>query len=338
MLLLCFVSVANAALFKITNRTGGPAALLAMQLLEDDINKSLPDADHTNYLKGMANSSIMANKGLGIDYAADMSIIEAGLGIGIGADLGGSNGSFSKLVTGDVDANQIRGFGIQSTFMFGLHLGIIPFKGIGPFEFKRANLYFNLMSSDMPEQDGIEGKISSSGFHLQYKIIDEIGLPLGMLKWGGLSFSTGLEYSKMKISYSMAYDEGMEYSGTTASFDGNVKVGADIATYSIPLELTTSFQFLYIVAPFCGVAADFNFGEAKSIAELTGDITVTGIETGTGTASLSLGDKVSPETFSYRYLAGIQLNIPFARIYAQIQKSISPAGIWGIGLGARIAW
>ena len=41
MLLLCSISMANAALFKITNRTGGPAALLAMQLLEDDINKSL---------------------------------------------------------------------------------------------------------------------------------------------------------------------------------------------------------------------------------------------------------------------------------------------------------
>ena len=88
-------------------------AIAATQLLENDVNADLPDADASNYLIGMANASVMSVKGSGSDYANDVDLFVFKVSAGIGADIGDSTLS-------DFKSNTVRGVGISPSLMVGI--------------------------------------------------------------------------------------------------------------------------------------------------------------------------------------------------------------------------
>jgi hypothetical protein len=53
-------------------------------LIEADINEGLPSTDPDRLMEGMANSSVMAGKGIGTDYASGMTVFLLGAGVGKG--------------------------------------------------------------------------------------------------------------------------------------------------------------------------------------------------------------------------------------------------------------
>jgi hypothetical protein len=84
----------------------------ALKDAEEDINKDLPSASNPKRLmKGMANSSVVAGKGIGSDYASNMDVFLVGAGVGVGADLKKDKES------------DLSGAGIQGGIILGTNLG-----------------------------------------------------------------------------------------------------------------------------------------------------------------------------------------------------------------------
>lgn len=324
-----FANVANAKLFTINNRTGSCA--VACDLLEDLVNKDLPDADQSTYLDGMANASVATQKGLGVDYASNMQIFLVGASGSIGADLGNNN--MFDLLGGDVDGNQVRGFGAQVSANLGVNLGLF-FKNKF---WNRTNLYLNFLSVDVPDSDGLKGEVSNFGMHLQYMWLPGGSVGLGAFSYGGVYLTSGIEFSKLNISFREDFTSTVTEGSVTATFNGSATVGAEVTTTTIPIEISSNVRFLYLFTLFGGLGADFSFGEAKSIASVSGPISVTGSGGGTGTASLDLGQEGSPDVFAMRGFAGLQLNLTALRVSLQLTQGITNDN-FAATLGASIAW
>ena len=82
----------------------------ALTDVEASINKDFPSSTNPNRLmQGMANSSVMAGKGIGSDYASRMEVALLGVGVGGGADM-------EKDKTTNSD---LSGVGIQGGIVIG---------------------------------------------------------------------------------------------------------------------------------------------------------------------------------------------------------------------------
>ncbi len=329
--LIFFSHLSYAGLFKIINRSGGSDLLF--DTLETEINKSLPNADQSSYLKGMANSAVMSGKGIGLDYATDISLVNVGYSMGLGADLGGE-GVFD-IIDGSVKGNNFRGIGISPSLVIGVNLGILPIKKIGFLDLTRVNLYTNFMSATAPSINGLQGEVSSFGFHLQYKLIPSVELAL--VRWTGVDLNFGYEYAKLKLSFQQSLSQNVDLGGgATASVSGTAQFGADVQTHSIPIEVSTGVRLLYAMTLYGGLGVDLNFGSSKSIASVSAPITTT-VPAGTATGVLDLGSDSSPDSFNMRNFIGAQFNITVARFFIQLNNSFTNDSL-GILLGGKIAY
>ncbi len=322
---------AQAGLFKITNRTGD--CTLVCDRLETQVNANLPEADQSNYLKGMANAGVASQKGLGASYGSNIKFMEVGFTGALGADLG--NNSMSDLIGGDVDTNQIRGVGVGAAVSLGLKGSNFGSK-FGPFDMKRASFYGYFLKLDAPDTDGLDGNTTSLGFHMQYKIIEGFGAGFGFFEWGGVDITTGFERSSMNIKFIEPINETVTEGGVTANFDGTAAVGAKVSTVTIPLEISTNFRLLYLTSFFGGLGMDLSTGSAKSIANLSGNINITGGSGGTGQATLDLGTEEGPSTISTRAFFGVQFNLTILNAFVLVNKGLTNDTL-GLAFGARIS-
>ncbi|MFZ4715690.1 MAG: Lsa36 family surface (lipo)protein [Bacteriovoracaceae bacterium] len=323
--LLSLSTTAFAGPFKLTTCNSGNQTLC--NTLETEVNKNLPDADASNYLKGMSNSAALAGKGTGADYATNFDLFVLGVNGGAAVDPG--NQSASDFASGKVDSQQLRGFGAQVNGILGLNLSLLP----GKF-FERSKFYVNAGTFDKSSGD-FKVKTSSFGAHYQYKLIKEkafVGFKL--LHWGGVDFTTGMEFSTLDIDYSKTLAINTTVSGQTATYNGPLSVKANVKTTSIPFELTTSLQYLYILSTYVGVAGDINTGKSTVTAASSGTITVAGTpEQG----AIDLGSSGKPNAFDSRWLIGQQFNFPLIKIYAQLNQSFTN-NTMGAAAGVKIAW
>ncbi len=351
-LALFTMNAPQANLLKITIAPSAPAslaiALAGLDLatltaeVENDINSDLPDADASSYLKGMANASVYANKGLGTDYASGMDLFVVGLGVGVGLDVG--KNSFSDLIGGDVDAEQFRGFGLAGGVIVGGNLGIMPFEKFLGLKMDRVNLYLHFFTLD-ENFDELTFDFKSIGAHLQYQIINEANIiPLKILRWDGVRVTLGYEYTKLSAVLTQTYTDeaytgsygGINYS---AAPTGTFQIGADVATHSIPIEISTGLQWAYICTTYLGLGVDMNFGSAKAIANGSagGTITIAGDSDSTITGALDLGQEGDPSSMTTRAFVGQQFNLSIAKIGVHLNKGIGN-DLYGVNLSLKILW
>lgn len=319
---------AFAGPFTLQNCTGPTDLCLS---LENEINKNLPNADATTYLKGMSNSLAIAGKGTGVDYATDYDWFSLTASLGAGADAGGAKAT--DIIGGDIDTNNLRGVGAQATMNLGVNLAVLPWDRVGFLNLNKTKLYINTFSYNKTSGK-ISGKTETLGMHIQYKLIEGHGL-LGwkMLHWGGLDFSTGFETAKLKFNYSETVTKSTTVSGQTATYSGPIGVSSTTNTTSIPLELSTNVQWLYLFTTYLGTGLDFNSG--KSTVEATSNGTISGALTATG--RINLGQEGKPNTTDFRYFVGQQINLPIVKIFVQLNQSFTNDTIGGAA-GVRMAW
>jgi hypothetical protein len=319
--------------------------------IQNDINKDLPSAPPQRLMEGMANSSVMANKGLGSDYASNMKVFLIGAGVGVGADL--QKDSSTK--------SDISGVGIAPGVIIGANLGFLDTNKILGMETNRLNMYLNFMSYSLNRDISTEaGKESSAeldmmalGTHFRYDWIKGRGNKL--LGWGGVKFNFGYEYNKTDLTFnskisenvSSTDDDGNTISGTIT---GAPSAKIAVATHSIPLELSTDVQLLYFLSLYGGLGADFNFGQAKGNGALNADestISCTNASGGEVCSGAGTDVKIQPtanidatgkvNSMLYRGFAGVQLNLPFVRIFGQVSKAFGTELI-GATAGVRFVY
>lgn len=326
--------------FRIINRncstSGNPSACNALfNEVEKEVNKDLPDADASTYLKGMANASVMSAKGVGTDYANDIDLFIFGVGVGIGADVGSN--SFSDLVGGDVDNNQVRGVSFAPSIMFGLNLGVFDMPKWSFLDLNKVKLMGNFFTMKLDSfDDDLDGKVTNFGIHARYRIIDPVDIVPGrMVRWNGVDITTGFEYNSLDLRYLSRFDDQeIEVDGQTATIDGTVRVGADVSSASIPVVASTGVQLGYILTTYGGLGVDLNLGSSKSLASLDADIDAGGFE---GDGVLDLGQKDSPSALTGRAFFGLQLNLSVVKLYAQLDKGFS-SGLYAANAGLRLTW
>ncbi|MFP5385932.1 MAG: Lsa36 family surface (lipo)protein [Bacteriovoracia bacterium] len=317
-----------------------------IQKIENDINKDLPSAPPQRLMEGMANSSVMAGKGIGSDYASNMQVFLLGAGVGVGAD----------LEKDDSTDSDISGVGIAPGVIIGANLGFLNTSRILGMDTNRLNLYLNFMSyshkqtidDDPGKESDAELDMTAMGIHFRYDWIKGSGSKL--FGWGGVKFHFGYEYNKTDITFNSSISEtvtetssgGETISGTIT---GSPSATILVNTHSIPLEISTDVQLLYILSLYGGLGADYSFGQAKGNGSLNASespITCTGGACGGGTtvqvkpeANIDATGKVDP--FTFRGFAGVQINLPYIRIFGQVDKSLGSEVI-GATAGVRLVY
>ena len=356
LLVLCAASFqVSAQIFhlKIDPTYGGVAdptfrAFIDSQILtiENDINKDLPNAPPKRLMEGMANSSVMAGKGIGNDYASGMEVFLIGGGVGVGADLEKDKNTKSS----------ISGVGVAPGVIVGMNLGFMDTSKILGMDTNRLNLYMNFMnynynkvlSTKVGEESDVKLGMQSMGVHFRYDWIQ--GNNSKWLGWGGVKFHFGYEYNKTDITFNSTINKTVNQTSSggetiTGNISGRPVATINSATHSIPLELSTDIRLLYILSIYTGVGADYNMGSAKGKGALNStpsNVTCTGGNCGGGAtigvtpeANINATGKVNP--FLYRGFAGVQINLPFIRIFGQVDKALGNDLI-GATVGVRFVY
>jgi len=337
---LLYSENSSAQLFRLTvtdyNGTDSNATLKSLidsQILsaQNEINKDLPSAQPTRLMEGMANSSVMAGKGIGTDYASGMDVFLIGAGVGVGADL-------HKDPTTKSD---ISGVGAAPGLVIGKNLGFMDTQKILGLETNKLNIFFNFMSyglnktiNDEPNKEQkAELGMMAFGTHLRYDWIAPRGSK--WLGWGGVKVTFGYEYNKTRIKFKSQISEDINETSSvgdlSGTITGNPEAQIDIATHSIPLAISTDVRLLYFLSLYSGLGLDFNFGQAKGKGNLNSDESQIHCTGGTvcstpqdisvkADANIDATGKVNGTLF--RGFAGVQINLPFTRVFVQVDKAL----------------
>lgn len=338
----------SAQLFNLeVSNCGGLGVALCNQLrteiaqVETEINEDFPSTgDPKRLMQGMANSSVMAGKGIGSDYASRMQVMLIGAGVGVGADLEKDKETDSDL----------SGIGIQGGLIIGTNLSWLDAEKILGLYTDRLNVYVNYLGYNLDrkmgdgDKDQIEADLQSFGFHASYDLVTPKGSSL--LRWGGIKVHTGYEYNKSRYRFSSNLSEDFNEDiapGQTASgtISGSPAATIDVSTQSIPFEISTNVQLLYILSLYTGLGVDFNFGEAKSNGNLNADestILINGADTGTRVqADANISGKSKVDSMLTRAFLGVQINLPYINIFVQADKAFGNELVAGTA-GVRLVY
>ena len=185
----------------------------------------------------------------------------------------------------------------------------------------------------------IDGEIGSFGVFARYRLIDSVDIVPGYLvEWGGLHLHTGIQRSSMNIDVNQNLDnETVTSGGLNAEFqNGFARFGLETENTSIPIEVSTFLRLGYVFTFYGGAGFDYTFGSSDITFNADGDIS----ESGSGFSAevaASEGADGGPEATAFRSFAGLQFNVPFARLYAQFNKGIGN-DLNGVNLGAKFTW
>ncbi len=346
--LLCFFSSqVSAQLFKLERVTNLGSALFnnafdaELTRIENEINQDFPSNSPERLMKGMADATAVSSRGLANDYLTHFEVFSIGAGVGLGADL-----EENKELDSD-----LSGFGITPGFLLGLHAdAILPddFLGLDP---KRLTLNFSFMSYKIDkdvDDTNFKANTVTLGFMSSYHLI----VPKGnrILGWDGVRLHTGYQYSQLDLDFitTLAETANIEVNASsnyTGSLNGKPAGTIRTKTHSIPLELSTGFNFLWFLSVYGGVGTDLNYGSAQGTSSLNADVsTVTCTGTCTGLpasadvqASSNIDEKAEVEKFFFRGFVGAQINLPFSRVFLTVNK-VFGTEIYNLSTGLRLAF
>jgi len=204
---------------------------------------------------------------------------------------------------------------------------------------KLAPFYFNIKYGSLDYAYAIEDsgdlEMNSTNFGLgvnyQWKPHGKSVL-FGLFKWRGVNFGSGLNYQNNSVQFEsklapLTEPFSQEISGTNSPFDGRdltatfevtptVNLGIEMTTVSIPLEATTSIQFLWLLNINLGAGFDLVFGNTDITADVASALSVDELAVSglpqvnyvmtPGTVSLDVGTKdIPPSLARLRLMAGL---------------------------------
>jgi len=323
-----------------------------LQKFEDEVNAKLPQEGPDRLMQGMANTSVMASKGIGKDYASYMNMYLIGVGAGVALDQ-----QYDSTIDSEISGGGgALGVVVGST---ARNLGFQSFAGLDP---KRVGIYANFMrykhnqiiQSDPESESNLAADLFNLGVHFRYDWIDGTGSP--MFGWGGLKLHWGYDYNQTTIVFENDLDKNINLidlpssGGDTASIAGRItgspRYQVKSQTHSIPLEISTDVRFLYFLTLYGGLGTDINYGKATGEGLLNGNVSPLACTSGAACvgitdlkvqvqANLDAEGRVDP--LMLRGFAGVQFNVPYFRIYAQVDQAFGTELI-ALSTGLKFAY
>jgi hypothetical protein len=346
-LALTLPSLSYAQIFDLSRVacTGGAAACALfdaeIQKVENEINADLPAGDPKRLMEGMANSQAASGKGVATDYISHFDTFMVGAGLGLGADLEENKEYDSDL----------SGIGMMGAVQVGLNMSAIfdnSFLGLEP---KRTTVVANFFTFNLDrdfDENNVKAEMISFGFSGTYKWIDGNGNRL--FGWDGVRLHTGYQYSSVKFAFTSEINEEVNETSSgstiTGTITGDPKATIESSSHSIPLEISSGVNFLWVMSFYGGLGTDLNIGSAEgkgdlnaedSVLTCTGGAACGGNPTATVRASANIDEKAEVNPFFLRGFVGLQANLPYVRIYAHANK-VFGTEVYSFATGLRLAF
>ncbi|HPB82313.1 MAG TPA: hypothetical protein PK200_09785 [Spirochaetota bacterium] len=196
------------------------------------------------------------------------------------------------------------------------------------------------------EQDDYTFESTTIGGRINYALIQTHGILLGFLKWRGLSIGTGFIYQKAEASMVYEFDPiSQSFSGGgvtgTMTVDPSARFKFETTTYTVPVDIVTSFQLLWLLNLTAGAGVDFVFGHTDLTLTTGGSVNT---QINSGSANINPGsititgetDDVSPDRVRPKIMAGLGLQLGPVKI--DMPVIYYPSAGAAIGLTAAFVW
>jgi hypothetical protein len=292
-----------------------------------------------SFLRDFQNAQSFSSKGLGVDYASEATLVEAGATFSLA-----SNVDKAYKPSGSYTDPPISGGGANFSLMGGV--------GLGPFGLDPVMIFGNWFKGSA-SLGQLDGNYQNWGMHAQLRLLGpsrSSSATKFLVRWGGIAITSGVDYahvelsSKRTISSTFNVAQGAPVTVTSA---GNLTFTLDQTTWSVPLEVTTSLRLLSLITVYGGLGLDWQLGGGCDLhilmtqASLSGKVqTAAGTATynNLGTATVQADAHVSPSAARMREIFGVQLSImDVIRLFAQVNTTASSPMLTSLAVGLRLA-
>ena len=339
----------------VVGNPGGVDTLLATtaQQLERDI-----DAEISQYYRQPKLAQAVANAGAAtvhigsqrsyIDYRAFSAVFGGGLTFTVpGLD----NSAIQKAAkTLQQERDLYTAVAFQPAFSLGVRLGV--------FSDKLDDWYVNVKFGSLKLGEGAlaPGLTYNSltvGALVNYQLLETRRLPLGFLRWRGLSLGSGITYQQNEAAYSFEFGAvsqpvDLDRNGTNESrMTLKPEISAVAASNSvvIPIEANTGVRILWLLDLSVGAGVDLTFGGSRVDLKIATPVTVNNRSSisnaiNDGAVAISAGTKDERPTILRPRLSGaLALNLGPVKLEVPAMVYFEPNGnttMFGLTLG--IVW
>ena len=334
--------------------------------ISTEFNNSINDAndeigqykDQDDLAMGFANASVYASQVATHQGYQDYSLFAITTGIMLGVQAPSIDPDYYDPDTIEEELEE------EGDLYAGIGVGLCMVNlGINTW-FLYPGLYLNVKFGYLSlEHGGVSFKTTLLGVGANYSWIKTKSFLLGLFKWRGISFGTGLIYNRSEIefeqevtidpvpfSYEHDFTEGAFTE--TVTFTGNVyldpsfQIGLETNTFTIPFDVTTSVRLLWVMNFNLGAGMDINFGstdinlKAAGVARLE-DVSMEGgeVDSTTTPANLNVDGSttgVNPSIVRARIMTGIGFNILPVKIDIPIIYYFNSGASVGVTVG--VVW
>jgi hypothetical protein len=310
-----------------------------VQQLTSQVNGLFQTSNVSAFLKDFQNAQSFSAKGLGVDYASEGTLVEAGATISFA-----SNVDKAYKPSGSYTDPPISGGGGNFSLMAGLGLGLI---GLDPL------MVFGNWFKGTASLGQLDGDYQNWGFHGQLRLFGPsrgLSATQFLIRWGGIAITSGADYSRLALRSSQNLRStfnlptnapGVMVPVTVAS-DGPITFSVEQTTWSVPLEITTSLRLLTLLTVYGGLGLDWQLGggsdmNIKMSATLSGKVPGDTTTVNLGSASVAATGHVNPSAARLREIIGLQINAMLVRLFVQVNVTGDSPLLTSVAAGLRLA-
>ena len=198
----------------------------------------------------------------------------------------------------------------------------------------------------------------SVGALVNYQILETRSLPLGFLRWRGVSLGSGFIYQRNELTYELGFGEVTEPVDVGADLDGDgsndvwnltmepvINAVASSNSVVIPLEATTGLRILWLFDVNIGAGVDLAFGGSEVELAIDSPVTIEGAESTSvnftdGSANVTAGtDGDGPDFIRPRITGGVGVNLGPVKIDVPMMYYFDQDGNSAmVGVNVGIVW
>lgn len=239
----------------------------------------------------------------------------------------------------------------------------------------RANVkvgYANISSGTIADEIAFESL--SVGVGVSYQLMQSRSLPLGVIRWRGLSVASGFNFQRntTEIEFAATGSDGFEagesitfgdlgFTNDDLAFDPSLSETTEFGTlmmvptllasiesrtYSIPLEANTGLRFLYLFELNLGAGIDFAMGSSEVAVGSKTKVDFKAspqaenyVDDSPGRANVGIKTDNSPQFVRPRVTAGVGLNLGPVKLDVPLMyyfDADGPGAMVGVNVG--IVW
>jgi hypothetical protein len=310
-----------------------------VQQLTSQVNGLFQTSDISGFLRGFQNAQSFSTKGLGVDYASEGTLVEAGATVSFA-----SNVDKAYKPSGSYSTPPISGGGGNFSLMAGLGLGLI---GVDPL------MIFGNWFKGSATLGQLDGSYQNWGFHGQLRLFGPsrgLSATQFLIRWGGIAITSGADYSRLTLSSSQSIRSSFNLPTNTpgvmvpitVASDGPITFSVEQTTWSVPLEITTSLRLMTLFTVYGGLGLDWQLGGGSDMnvnmnATLSGKVPGDTTTVNLGTASVAATGHVNPSAARLREIIGLQINAMVVRLFVQVNVTGDSPMLTSVAAGLRLA-